>query len=236
MSGRRAATSSRPGDVAPASASRTASSSSSCSSNASTATIGGRSVPGGELAEERQEQILVRRVDAAHGERPGRRRPARGSRGPSRGPRAASALRPPRTAPRSPRAPPAAARGRRRPLPSLTIPAFSVATSASVAPSSGWSSPIGTQHRDVAGDEVRRVPRPSHPDLEDRRDPTGLSANHRNASAVSASKYVTRPTRSSTRARGTAADARTPRRTPSRRSARRRAASRSRHRFAGAAT
>ena len=45
----------------------------------------------------------------------------------------------------------------------------------------------GADHRDVPGHQVRGVPRPAHADLVDP-SPTGRSANHRYASAVSASK------------------------------------------------
>ena len=75
-------------------------------------------------------------------------------------------------------------------LPSLMMPAFSPATSATVEPSSGWSSAIGVRTatsprtRFVAS-HVPPIPTSNTPSA------TGLSANHRYASAVSASKYVT---------------------------------------------
>src|SRR5918996_4545068 len=81
-------------------------------------------------------------------------------------------------------------------LPSLMIPAFSVATSATVDPSSGWSRPMG--HTTATSPAIRLVASHVPPmPTSNTASCTGLSANHKKPSAVSVSKYVARPTRPS---------------------------------------
>ena len=72
-------------------------------------------------------------------------------------------------------------------LPGLMMPAFSVATSWIVEPSSGWSRPISPI---TATSPATRFVASHDPPIptSTTASPTGLSANHRKASAVTASK------------------------------------------------
>ena len=131
-----------------------------------------RHVPHRVLAEHREEELLVRgraRLRRGTPARPtaGRRAAASQSRPSSRSGR-------PHLVRRAPRSRPAPRSGCSRTttiLPGLMIPAFSVATSRTVEPSSGWSSPTSPITATSPAIEVRRVPRPAHPDLEHRRAP-----------------------------------------------------------------
>ena len=144
-------------------------------------------VPDRVLPEHRQIHVLVGAVHPSTAGTTARPPPGDDPRPPSRGTPGASRHRRRRTGPGARRAPRSPVPGTTAILPSLMIPAFSRATSVIVEPSSRWSRPMGVMMATSPATRFVASHRPPIPTSNTPR-PTGLSANHRYASAVSASK------------------------------------------------